>query len=173
VIVLHSTLNLNRYIKKLTEKRKGNDESTRMTETRIDQQVYALLNDRGFASVGHPLVEHLVISVLTDLDKYRQLIDETKKKNVEELIFPIIREIIRTFYFSYRIQVPYIEYRFFKRGERFDPATMECPDEDGEEAGRLVVEICSFPLIGVNINDEQKRQVFNKAQVRVRTFGAN
>ncbi|CAG8474469.1 7716_t:CDS:1 [Paraglomus occultum] len=169
MIILNTTLNLNRYIRKLIEKRKGNDESTCMAEARIDQQVYAVLDDRGFASVDHPLVEHLVLSVLTDLDKYRQLQDETRKKDIEKLIFPIIREIIRIFYFSYRTQVPYVEYHFFERGEMFDPAIMERLDDDGEEPGMLVVEICSFPLIGVNINDERKRQVFNKAQVRVRS----
>ena len=111
---------------------------------------------------------NVVSHVLNDFEKCRQFMDESKKKDIEELAPSIILEIIRIFYFRLRTHVPVVEYHFFKSGDRFDSATMECAlDDDGEDE-KQVVEICSFPLIGVNILDKKKRQIFNKAKVQLR-----
>ena len=45
---------------------------------------------------------------------------------------------------------------------------MECAQDDDGEDEAQVVEICFFPLVGVNILDKEKRQIFNKARVQLR-----
>ncbi|CAG8478528.1 9174_t:CDS:1 [Paraglomus occultum] len=167
-LILNSTLSLESYIKEFAEKRKGEDELTRMTGVKICQQVYAVLGNRSFAVNDHTFLVNVVNSVLNDLDKCRQIKDESKRKDIEDLAQSVVLEIIRIFYFRFRTQVPVVEYKFYQSGDKFDSATMECAQDDDGEDDKQVVEICSFPLVGVNISDKKKRQIFNKAKVQLR-----
>ncbi|CAG8552052.1 1714_t:CDS:1 [Paraglomus occultum] len=167
-LILNSTLSLESYIKEFAETRKGEDELTRMAGVKICQQVYAVLGNRGFAVNDHTFLVSIVNSVLNDLDKCRQIKDESKMKDIEDLAQSVVLEIIRIFYFRFRTQVPVVEYKFYESGDKFDSATMECAQDDDGEGDKPVVEICSFPLVGVNISDKKKRQIFNKAKVQLR-----
>jgi len=166
--ILNITSSLKRYIKEFAERRKGEDGLTRMTGVKIRQQVYAVLGSRGFAAADHPFLVKLVKYILSELEKCRQIKDESRKKDIEELAPSTILEIVRIFYFRFQTQIPVVEYHFFESGTKFDPATMECAQDDDGEDEAQVVEICFFPLVGVNILDKEKRQIFNKARVQLR-----
>ncbi|CAG8552012.1 1712_t:CDS:1 [Paraglomus occultum] len=167
-IILNTASSLKLYIKEFAERRKGEDELTRTTGVKICQQVYAILGNRGFAPNDHTFLVDAVKHVLNELEKCRQIKDESKKKDIEELAPSVIREMVRIFYFKFQTQVPVVEYHFFESGAKFDPTIMECSQDDDGEVEKLVVDICSFPLIGVNISDEQERRIFNKAKVQLR-----
>src|SRR6185312_7686880 len=142
---------------------------TRMMGVKICQ-VYAVLGNRGFASDNHSFLVNVVKHVLNDLEKCRQIKDESKRNDIEELAPSIILEIVRIFCFRFQTQVPVVEYYFFESGDKFNSATMECAqDGDGEDE----IEICSFPLVGVYISDKKKRQIFNKAKVQLRSVSSS
>ena len=110
---------------------------------------------------------------MTELEKCRLIKDEQKKKDIEELAPSIILEIVRIFWFRFRAQIPVVKCHFFKSGDKFDSATMECAqDVDGDD-DKQVIEICSFPLVGVYISDKKKRQIFNKAKVQLRPVSSS
>ncbi|CAG8552033.1 1713_t:CDS:2 [Paraglomus occultum] len=119
-------------------------------------------------------LEELILNTTSNLERYiNQFVgyilkefDESKKKDIEDLATSIVLEIIHLFYFRFQTQVPVVEYQFFENGTKFDSATMECVQDDHNK--EQVVEICSFPLVGVNISDEQKKQIFHKAKVQLR-----
>ncbi|CAG8461050.1 7188_t:CDS:2 [Paraglomus occultum] len=170
-LILNTAASLKQYIKDFVEMRKGEDELTRMAGVKISQHVYTVLRNHGFAQADHPVLVNEVTLVLSELEKCRQIKDESKRKYIEELAPSIVLEIIRLFCFRFQTQIPAVEYHFFESGAKFDSVTMECSLVEDGEGENQIVEICSFPLIGVNILDEQKRQIFSKAQVQLRPSG--
>jgi len=78
----------------------------------------------------------------------------------------IIREFVKIFWFRLSVQEPIITAEWFKPHTKIDPNEMTGRWEEGEEdIDNLVVDLCYFPIIGINLNDPSKRKLYTRAKV--------
>ncbi|RHZ79056.1 hypothetical protein Glove_152g48 [Diversispora epigaea] len=156
------------YMKSFSTHRVGVDEITKAAPIKLRQLVYAVLGNRGFSKENdeseNQFIMQLRNEVVTEIDQYREVIDTVKKNKIESEAIEIIRKIIMIFFFRFNIQEPAVEYKWFENSEKFDTEFME-GSWDNNELDETVVNICSFPLIGTNLNDEEKYKVITQASV--------
>ncbi|CAG8702111.1 uncharacterized protein OCT59_009868 [Rhizophagus irregularis] len=151
--------------------RNGTDTITQAASIKIRQEVNIALGNRGFSDYlsGEDYVQHIYImfkksDLNREMNKYRKIKDDTKKKYVEKLAEDLIREFIRIIQFRLKVQEPSARVRWVEIGSSIDPSIME-GNWDKDDIDNLEVEICSFPMIGRDLDEVAKRKIYTHAQV--------
>ncbi|RIA79987.1 hypothetical protein C1645_882416 [Glomus cerebriforme] len=155
------------------ETRKGTDTITPITSIKIRQEAYVALGNRGFSeivendqTIEHNFIDNVKNILNKSLNEYRTINDSAKKQSVENMATNIIRDVIRLFWFRLLAQEPIITISWFEPNTRIDPNTMTGRWEDREEdIDNLVVDLCYFPIIGLNLDDPSKRKLYTRAKV--------
>ncbi|PKY15176.1 hypothetical protein RhiirB3_520194 [Rhizophagus irregularis] len=148
--------------------RDGIDDTTKAFPTKLRQQIFAALGNRGFNNVVtknnqnflHDFIKNYQSSLNKEIDKYRKLKDPGKKKEIENMAGDIIRKVVTLFWFRFKVQEPIAEYFWFKYKEKIDPSCMEGIWDD-DDIDNIVVDICHFPLIA----NKSTGQIYTPAKV--------
>ncbi|GBB98551.1 hypothetical protein RclHR1_03260009 [Rhizophagus clarus] len=142
--------------------------------TKINPEVYAVLGSNGFDGFEHPFVEFVGEKLIEIIEKY--FVIENRQKSIN-LANELIHNIINVFYFRMQSQDPTAHYKWLEYGEDLDLEIMSIidyntyynnvslpgdyiNDEDFDAVG-----ICSFPVIGKRLKDQDKSEVYTKAKV--------
>ncbi|RGB33506.1 hypothetical protein C1646_704291 [Rhizophagus diaphanus] len=154
--------------------RSGDDTITQAASIKVRQEVNIALGNRGFSDVlsGENYTSHGYIMLKTaelnrEMNKYRTIKDVNKRNYVEKLATDLIREFIRIFQFRLKVQEPSAQMRWIKTESSIDPSIME-GNWDKDDIDNLEVEICSFPMIGRDLEDAEKRKIYTHAQVFIK-----
>ncbi|CAJ0844714.1 2410_t:CDS:2 [Entrophospora sp. SA101] len=150
--------------------RAGTDEVTKATSTKLRQQIYGVLGNRGFSNMvadggkRHPLIVGLQKNILKSMDDYRTIKNPEKLSEIKKLIDLIIRQVISIFLFRLKVQEPVAEYKFFTINTSINTKMMESP-LDENEIEDYCVNVCEFPIIGSNlceadISDKDLKVIF-------------
>ncbi|CAG8513950.1 9561_t:CDS:1 [Scutellospora calospora] len=164
-----STINkLMNCIELFSTHRTGTDEVTQAATIKLRQLVYSVLGSRGFSEIPnkgeHPFIMQLRDLVVEDLNKYRTIKDQQKRSENKNTAIELIRQIISIFCFRLNIQEPIVEYKWYKNSEKIDLEFMECSFDD-DNFDKIMVDVCSFPLIGTNLDHEENYKVIVRASV--------
>ncbi|CAJ0872924.1 9798_t:CDS:2 [Entrophospora sp. SA101] len=132
--------------------------------TKIRQQVYGILGEFGFSETyenkikqyTHPFISSTALELNQFMAGYRYIKDDTKRKNVENMAENLIKDIIQIFKFRLLVQEPKCETRWFEKGIKINPQFMKGQWDD-DCLDDYVVDICYFPLIGMELNDLSKK----------------
>ncbi|RIB23315.1 hypothetical protein C2G38_2242794 [Gigaspora rosea] len=167
--LIDTTSKMTRLLSEFEKHRDGVDEVTQVAPIKLRQQIYAVLGDRGFANIKGEQKEHpFIIQVSNYIDntmsRFRTFKDEEKKQENDKLLPSIIREIVKIFFFRLRVQEPEASFKWFKRGEKVDP--MQMVGTWDENIDQWFVDICYFPLIGIDL-DKDNRKILFQARVSV------
>ncbi|RGB33353.1 hypothetical protein C1646_704639, partial [Rhizophagus diaphanus] len=163
--IVYYTQELVEYTNLLAKSREGKDSITNVTPVKIRQQVYAALGSRGFAKSNHSYMNKLVNDLVNKMEKYREVVDEERKKTLHSEAEKIIR-IGMQLWFCLKAQEPVPKIHWFKSGAHIQTHLM-VGSWESENIKENEVDFAFFPLI-IAQNDTQDSQVFNKAQVFVR-----
>ncbi|PKY61333.1 hypothetical protein RhiirA4_486159 [Rhizophagus irregularis] len=153
--------------------RSGNDEVTRVGPSKLRQQIYSVLSNRGFADiigVGKTLHEHPFITYHKDelnkiMNELRVINNNQKKITSENLAATIIREVVKIFWFRLKVQEPVVQYRWIQNNTLVDKTLVEVANlDDKDEVANSYVKLCFFPLIGRDI-DSNNRRIYTLAKV--------
>ncbi|CAG8541441.1 8299_t:CDS:2 [Ambispora gerdemannii] len=168
VDIISITKDLIRLMTRFSEVRTGSDNFTPIAPIKLRQHVYAALGSRAFNDVTHPFIRHLAEKIISIMDFYRELVDEQKKQELSKEASDLILEVIHLFFFRLKAQPIVPEFQFFSAGCALDSELMEGTWENVQKSE---VEICYFPVIGVNLGSKDRR-VFTKARVIARPKSA-
>ncbi|CAI2173656.1 5240_t:CDS:1, partial [Funneliformis geosporum] len=169
--IVRKTGELHKVMEKFASTRDGTDEVTRVTTIKLRQLIYSALGMRGLGDLiesGHSSIHQSIQKYSEQLNvsmnKYRVVKDPKKKEYIDGLAKTLIREIFRIFHFRLKVQEPIAEYYWFNCGDKVNKISMKlsCEDDDIDD---LVVDLCTFPLIGQNINPDKIYQIFTPAKV--------
>ncbi|PKY48689.1 hypothetical protein RhiirA4_445481 [Rhizophagus irregularis] len=153
--------------------RSGNDEVTRVGPSKLRQQIYSVLSNRGFADiigVGNTLHEHPFIAYHKEnlnkiMNELRVINNNQKKITSENLAATIIREVVKIFWFRLKVQEPVVQYRWIQNNTLVDKTLMEVVNlDDKDEVVNSYVDLCFFPLIERDI-DSNNRKIYTLAKV--------
>ncbi|KAG9298806.1 hypothetical protein G9A89_015827 [Geosiphon pyriformis] len=144
--------------------RNGTDDFTPIASIKLRQLVYAALGARGFNDIKHPLIMNLVGKLIEIMDTHRVVVGEQKKQDIKAEAIDLVLDVIQLFFFRLKSQPIIPEYRFIGPGPDLNSEFME---GNWEDINQSEVEICYFPLIGINLQSNERR-VFTKARVLVR-----
>ncbi|PKY58158.1 hypothetical protein RhiirA4_511755 [Rhizophagus irregularis] len=147
----------------LEKNRKGEDDITKITPIKIRQHVYSALSCRGFPS-DHSLITTTASKLLHKINRFRKIVDEETKSEMDDLAIQITHKVINIFYFSFKTQASVPTYKFFDAGQALEPHLMQGAfgNDDSEKSE---VEVCGFPCIGIFTGDELSDKIFIKAQI--------
>ena len=98
------------------------------------------------------------------MNKYRTIKDTTKKQAIEKIAPNLIREFVRIIQFRLNIQEPSTQMKWIPMNSKVDPSIME-GSWDENDIDNLRVEVCSFPIIGQDLDNVEKRKIYAHAQV--------
>ncbi|CAB4446944.1 unnamed protein product [Rhizophagus irregularis] len=174
--IFNTTDKLLKMTELFTKIRVGTDRVSEAVPTKLRQQVYAILGNRGFSQTfedENDSKEHLFIVKLRDdildlMDRYRRFKDQERLKKSTEEINKIIREVINIFFFRLNVQQPIATWYWLPKGTEINTLRMEA-SWDENETDDLRFDICAFPLIGSNINQSNEK-VIVPAQVVMNTL---
>ncbi|RGB43674.1 hypothetical protein C1646_800241 [Rhizophagus diaphanus] len=152
--------------------RTGNDKISKSTPTKLRQQIFGILGNRGFSNTvldesdgkEHPFVEKLRKEILDLMNRYRKIKDQEKLAEHEKLINDIIRQVVNIFFFRLKVQEPTAEWKWFPKNTGINTLTMDGP-WDKDELEYLSVDICAFPLIGTNLDSAEDAKMMFPAQI--------
>ncbi|CAB4437281.1 unnamed protein product [Rhizophagus irregularis] len=154
--------------------RNGDDTITQSASIKVRQDVNIALGNRGFSDVlsNGNYTSHVYIIMKTtelnrEMNKYRIIKDVIKRNYIEKLAPYLIREFTRIFQFRLKVQEPRAQMRWIKTESSIDPSIME-GNWDKDDIDNLEVEICSFPMIGRDLDDVDKRKIYTHAQIFTR-----
>ncbi|CAG8602276.1 16345_t:CDS:2, partial [Racocetra fulgida] len=167
-IMTLTTIKLLKCMESFSQQRAGTDEVTQTAPTKLRQLVYVILGNRGFSETlnegEHPFIIKLRNLVIESLNQYRTIKDPQKRDEIEHMATELIRHIISIFCFRKNVREPIVEYKWYKYSDEFDALCMEASlDED--EIDKIMVDVCTFPLIGTNLEHEEKCKVISQASV--------
>ncbi|CAB4375418.1 unnamed protein product [Rhizophagus irregularis] len=171
-IVKNETL-LSELLAHTSKCRAGNDEITRIGPTKLRQQIYSILSNRGFANVidnKGENNEHSFIACHKEklnkiMNELRVINNNQKKITSENLAATIIREVVKIFWFRLKVQEPVVQYRWIQNNTLVDKTLMEVANlDDKDEVVNSYVDLCFFPLIGRDI-DSNNRKIYTLAKV--------
>ncbi|CAG8580019.1 9084_t:CDS:2, partial [Dentiscutata erythropus] len=166
--IAYKTNDLIKSIERLSYERVGSDLVTQAAPIKLRQQIFAVLGYRGFSDTFenglHPFISEWQEQLNQSINRYRSFKDPKKSASLDEKAIGLISEVIRIFFFRFKVQEPTIKYHWFQYGDKITKKYMKvlCDDDEIEEA---FVDICSFPLIGRDFNDDSKRKIFTHAKV--------
>ncbi|CAJ0867389.1 1256_t:CDS:2 [Entrophospora sp. SA101] len=153
--------------------KQDNDNAIKAIPIKIRQQVYGMLGEFGFSEIYenkknqyvHPFISSTVLELNKLMAGYRCIEDDTKRKNVENMSENLIKDIIRIFKFRLLVQEPKYEVHWYENNVKIDTQFMKGQWDD-DCLDNYVVDICYFPLIGMELNgDLSKAKVFMCAKV--------
>ncbi|GBC08149.1 hypothetical protein RclHR1_07930006 [Rhizophagus clarus] len=164
--LINATANLIYCTESLRDKRKGDDDITKITPIKIRQNVYSALSCRGLP-VDHTLIKDTAKKLLEEMNLYREVVDEETKDELDEQAIQITHKVIHIFYFRLKTQASEPTYQFFDAGQPVEPRLMQGAFGN-DEIRKLEVEACGFPCIGIFSSDKLNSKIFMKAQVITR-----
>ncbi|PKK73810.1 kinase-like protein [Rhizophagus irregularis] len=154
--------------------RSGDDTITQAASIKVRQEVNIALGNRGFSDVlssenytSHGYIIMKTTELNREMNTYRTIKDVNKRNYVEKLAPDLIREFIRIFQFRLKVQEPSAQMRWIKTESSIDPSIME-GNWDKDDIDNLEVEICSFPMIGRDLEDVEKRKIYTHAQIFIK-----
>ncbi|CAG8557085.1 929_t:CDS:2, partial [Cetraspora pellucida] len=159
--IVYTTEQLLNLTKSIPEYRTGTDAVSKAISTKLRQQVYGVLGNRGFSNIGdkeHPLIVKLRSEINDLMNRYRTITNEEKLSENEAIIDTIIRQVINIFLFRLKVQEPVAEWKFFENKSSINTIMMEASLDSGD-LEKLCVDVCAFPVIGSNLceaNQEDK-----------------
>ncbi|PKC17257.1 hypothetical protein RhiirA5_460970 [Rhizophagus irregularis] len=149
--------------------REGNDSITPAAPIKIRQQIYSVLSNRGFSNITieQGTYEHFFISKFKtklneEMEQYRKILDPKKKKEIEEKAPNIILDVFRIFFFRIQTQEPIGQFCWFQNKDKINPSLMDGMWDD-DEFHDFEVDICKFPLVGIELNDNINRKIYTHA----------
>ncbi|CAG8440602.1 18344_t:CDS:2 [Rhizophagus irregularis] len=149
--------------------REGNDSITLAVPTKMRQQIYSALGNRGFSNImiEQGTYEHFFVSKFKtklneEMEQYRKILNPIKKKEIEEKAANIILDVIRIFFFRIQTQEPIGQFYWFQNKDKIDPGLMNGMWDD-DKFDDFEVDICKFPLVGIELNDDIKRKIYTHA----------
>nr|CAG8447183.1 160_t:CDS:1 [Entrophospora candida] len=143
----------------LSQMRGVDDHITKMTR----QKIYETLELHGFNS-DHPFINSIRNNIMDEMNKYREILDEDRRKNVSKYAEELVRSGIKLWFCS-QIQEPVVNIEWYKPGKPVDIDFMEGPWEHNN-ANNSVVELCYFPCIS---SKGEEPEIYCKSQVTIRT----
>ncbi|POG64111.1 hypothetical protein GLOIN_2v1678781 [Rhizophagus irregularis DAOM 181602=DAOM 197198] len=96
------------------------------------------------------------------MEQYRKILNPIKKKEIEEKAANIILDVIRIFFFRIQTQEPIGQFYWFQNKDKIDPGLMNGMWDD-DKFDDFEVDICKFPLVGIELNDDIKRKIYTHA----------
>ncbi|CAG8544048.1 29917_t:CDS:2, partial [Racocetra persica] len=162
--IVFETKNLLDKMKHFAKFREGDDDVTRALPIKLRQQIYAVLGNRGFSkviskdTVEHPFINETQEQLIRKINSIRTINDPNKITKLNNMAANIVRDVIRIFFFRLKVQEPEADSpHWFEYNDQVDPELMQGTFEHDCQD---VVQICSFPLIGIDLKDEKKRKIF-------------
>ncbi|CAB5203886.1 unnamed protein product [Rhizophagus irregularis] len=150
--------------------REGNDSITPTVPVKIRQQIYSSLGNRGFSNImieqetyEHSFIGKFKTKLNDEMEQYREILDTTKKKEVEEKAANIILNVIRIFFFRIQTQEPIGQIHWFQNKDKIDPSLMVGMWDDDDKFDDFEVDICKFPLVRTESNDKLNRRIYTYA----------
>ncbi|CAJ0650805.1 1082_t:CDS:2 [Entrophospora sp. SA101] len=151
-----------------------NLDSKKTYKTRINPEVYAVLGTKNFDGFDHPFIEFVLEKLLKTLKKYCKIKcldndngqgkdNKNPKKIFNNILIEIIHKIINLFYFGMQAHDKSLQFKWLDNNLKFDRNLMKMEDV-GEEIEKLSLDICSFPLIGIDLSDKDACKVIVKAK---------
>ncbi|CAG8820405.1 5526_t:CDS:1, partial [Racocetra persica] len=156
--IVNTTEQLLSLTKSIPEYRTGTDAVSKAISTKLRQQIYGVLGNRGFSNIGdkeHPLIVKLRSEINDLMNCYRTITNEEKLSENEAMINTIIRQVINIFLFRLKVQEPVAEWKFFENKSSINTIMMEA-SWDSEDLEEIYVDVCAFPVIGSNLCDANK-----------------
>ncbi|GBB98365.1 hypothetical protein RclHR1_03200015 [Rhizophagus clarus] len=172
-----STLSL--LLNHVSKCRTGNDEITSIGPSKLRQQIYSVLSNRGFADIigasnngntphEHPFIADHRKKLNEVMYELRVIKSSQKRTTSENLAATIIRDVVKIFWFRLKVQEPVVHYQWFPNNSAVDKALMEVANlddkDDKDEIVNTRVDLCFFPLIGRDI-DSNNRKIYTLARV--------
>ncbi|GBC08045.1 hypothetical protein RclHR1_07890012 [Rhizophagus clarus] len=156
---------------KFGKTREGNDSITPAVPIKIRQQIYSALGNRGFSNIitneqetcEHFFINNFKIKLNEEMEQYRKILDPTKKKEIEEKAVNIILDVVRIFFFRIQTQEPIGQIRWFRNKDKIDTSLMIGMWNDDDEIDDFEVDICKFPLVGIELDDKRKCKIYTQA----------
>ncbi|GBB88693.1 hypothetical protein RclHR1_15260003 [Rhizophagus clarus] len=176
-IVRNETL-LSELLAHTSKCRAGDDEITRVGPTKLRQQIYSILSNRGFANVidnkgerEHPFISSRKDDLNKVMNQLRTIKDDGKKITSENLAETIIREVVKLFWFRLKVQEPVAEYYWIPNNTKVDLTIMEAnqPENDDDLNVDTYVNLCYFPQIGKDL-DTKNPKTYTLAKVISRDY---
>nr|CAG8618268.1 7401_t:CDS:2 [Entrophospora candida] len=172
--IVKTTEQLSKLTDSISTYRTGDEEVSKATSTKLRQQIYGVLGNRGFSNIAvgkdkkHPLIATLQEDILDLMNRYRTIKNPEKLSEIESIIDEIVRQAVNIFFFRLKVQEPVASWKFFENKTSINTIMMEASwDED--ELEDLYVDICAFPIIGFNLCEADKvdknLKVIFKAQI--------
>jgi hypothetical protein len=155
-------------------------ESSKVTSAvpiKIRQQIFSALSNQGFSDIidenqvksDHKFISQLKKQLNQEIDSYRVVSDNKKKKKSEELAAGITREVVKLFFFRLNTQEPIAKWKWFNNNDKINPIQMTGSWDDDDDLENAVVEICIFPLIYKDPNSfSTELQIYTPAKVFIR-----
>jgi hypothetical protein len=167
--ILNSTNNYLSKINTLINSRAGTDEVSFAAPIKIQQLVNAVLGDRGFGLSSdkgeHEFVQELKDEIINFMNQFRKIKKEDKKRENEDMLADIIRNVIKMFIFRIKVLEPPAELKWIEKDAKIDATLMEVGNLEDDNYDDWVVNICSFPLICVEPDSETNRKVLVPAKI--------
>ncbi|GBB98366.1 hypothetical protein RclHR1_03200016 [Rhizophagus clarus] len=163
--IIKNESSLSSLLTRASKCRTGNDDMTRVASTKLRQQIYSILNNRGFAdTIGETVCEHPFIGYykkhLNNLMNELRIINNDQKRSASEnLAATIIRDVIKIFWFRLKIQEPVVQHHWIQNNAKVDKSFMEGNNLD--DNSNLFVDLCYFPLIGKNLTSNNRKIYFS------------
>ncbi|CAH1760053.1 890_t:CDS:1 [Entrophospora sp. SA101] len=162
VEIVETTEQLLKLTHSISINRAGTEEVSKATSTKLRQQIYGVLGNRGFSNIivdkenkKHPLIAVLQKDILNLMNRYRTIKNPEKLSEIESIIDEIVRQVVSIFFFRLKVQEPVADWKFFENKTSINTIVMEAP-WDENELEDLHVDICAFPIIGSNLCEADK-----------------
>ncbi|CAG8761647.1 16639_t:CDS:1 [Cetraspora pellucida] len=157
--IVNRTEQLLELVNLVPENRTGTDEVCKVTSTKLRQQIYGVLGNRGFCNIKGDKKHQLIIKLRTEIvelmNRYRTFKDRKKLLENEDMVEEIVRQVINIFLFRLKVQEPVANWKFFENKTRINTLMMEA-SLDSSEIENLYVDVCSFPIIGSNLCEAEE-----------------
>lgn len=158
-------------IQRFSKEREGNDEVTQALPTKLRQQIYYVLGNRGFANIPggneNQFIKNLENNLRILMEGIRTVEDPRKENRYNKMAPDIIRDILRIFFFRLKVEEPMAdELKWFSHKAPVDPDSME-GIFDNDIYQNFEVKLCYFPAIGYNLDNVEKQKIFIKSKVCV------
>ncbi|CAH1771116.1 8593_t:CDS:1, partial [Entrophospora sp. SA101] len=101
VKMVKTTEQLSKLTDSISKYRTGDEEVSKATSTKLRQQIYGVLGNRGFSNIAvgkedkkHPLIATLQKDILDLMNCYRTITNPEKLSEIESIIDEIVRQVV-------------------------------------------------------------------------------
>ncbi|CAG8813271.1 42790_t:CDS:2 [Gigaspora margarita] len=156
--IVNRTEQLLELINFVPKNRTRTDEVSKTTSTKLRQQIYGVLGNRGFCNSKGDKEYQLIVKLRTEVAALMNRYCTFKKKKLsenEEIIEEIVRQVVNIFLFRLKVQEPVTYWKFFENKTCINTMMMEA-SLDNIELENVYVDVCSFPIIGSNLCEAEE-----------------